>query len=81
MIIPRNLHPTEHEAYEKVCFSHNGKIYFGQIKETEGSGIHKKYKIVSWINDLFFSVWVTASSILEDRRTHKEFHKPERRHA
>lgn len=80
MIIPRNLHPTEHSTYEKVCFSHNGKVYFGQIKETEGSGIYKKYKIVSWINDLFFSVWVTASSILEDRRKHSEKTKHDRRH-
>lgn len=68
MIIPRNLHPTEHFTYEKVCFSHNGKVYFGQIKETEGEGIHKKYKVVSWINDIWFSVWLSASSILTERR-------------
>ena len=70
MIIPRNLHPTEHDLWEKVCFAYNGKTYYGQINNTEGAGIHKKYKICSWINDHWFHGWVSASSILDERRTH-----------
>ena len=69
MIIPRNLHPTEHSLYEKVCFAGpNARVRFGQINEIQGQGSNKKYKILSWTNDEFFNTWVTSSSILEDRR-------------
>jgi hypothetical protein len=79
MIIPRNEHPHEHNLYEKVCFSHNGKTYFGQVCQITGQGIYKKYKIMSWTDDLSFNVWLSASSILEDRRHERTKVKHNRR--
>ena len=80
MIVPRNLHPTEHKLYETACFAFNGKVYFGQINDIQGMGIYKKYRILSWTNDIPFNAWVTSSSILEDRRkNNKTYHGQEKR--
>ena len=64
MIIPRNMHPIEHALYESVHFVYMGKVYFGQINQTEGVGIFKKYKIQSENSLPCFSTWVTSSSIM-----------------
>lgn len=65
----------KYKLYQEVCFTYNKKKLYGQIMQIEKD----KYKIISYINNTFYPLWINEKDIIPERRTKKRRVKKDRR--
>ena len=66
----------KYKLYQEVCFTYNNKKLYGQIINTEENN---KYKIISFIDNTYYPIWVLEKDIIPDRRTKNRRVKKDRR--